>query len=191
MRLARARGSGRNRRGHCDEGGATAFRTGPVGTAGKMRPAPAGGNTRRKGRYCSTSAKTLMAHPPAFCLRRRKPRGRLLSGDRQRGAHAGQPGPTAATAGKTALPRLASPRLASQASVVRADDSCVTARAQRGLTAVYSRLTALTALTTSRASPSGAIRSCPRSRSARLHAPDRNPSRRRTACCRPGTTARR
>lgn len=48
MRLARARGSGRNRRGHQDEGGATAFRTGPVSIAGnkcgRLRPAetPAG-----------------------------------------------------------------------------------------------------------------------------------------------------
>jgi hypothetical protein len=47
------------------------------------------------------------------------------------------------------------------------------------------------ALTTSRASPSGAFRSYPRSRSA--HPRDRapNPSRRHTACCRPGTKARR
>jgi hypothetical protein len=36
---------------------------------GRMQPAPADGNTRRKGRYCSTSAKTLMAHEPAFCSR--------------------------------------------------------------------------------------------------------------------------
>jgi hypothetical protein len=36
---------------------------------GRMQPAPADGNTRRKGRYCSTSAKTLMAHAPAFCSR--------------------------------------------------------------------------------------------------------------------------
>src|SRR6202161_654350 len=36
---------------------------------GRMQPAPADENTRRKGRYCSTSAKTLMAHAPAFCSR--------------------------------------------------------------------------------------------------------------------------
>jgi hypothetical protein len=40
---------------------------GTLSGQGRMQPAPADGNTRRKGRYCSTSAKTLMAHTSTFC----------------------------------------------------------------------------------------------------------------------------
>jgi hypothetical protein len=147
---------------------------------GRMQPAPADGNTRRKGRYCSTSAKTLMAHEPAFCSRPGQ------AGDSPPETTAGphrlghtDDSPVTATKRRPTR-RYAGRRSASGSQWQSAEPRAPTRPSTRRSTLAnarrpWARASFRRPLTTSRASPSAASRSCPLWRSECPRAPARSP----------------